>query len=376
MSTEQLADHVANLPLIDHHAHGVHRGPLDRAGFEQLITESDRPVPPWMSTFDSQLGLAIRRYCAPLLGLDPHASAEDYLAARAKLDEASLSQLFLGASGVSDYLVDTGYQGDAVTGVDELARLSDARAHEVVRLESELEYVVSHESTVTAVPDAIVRRLEQRAAGAVGLKSIVAYRHGFDFDPAEPSSADVLTALDRWYASGETKRVTDPVLLRWLLWTGVRRGLPLQLHVGFGDTDLQLRSADPLLLTEWLRQIEPLGTQMVLLHCYPFHREAGYLAHVFPHVSFDLGLTTMYVGARAAAVLAEGLELAPFAKLLYSSDAFGPAELHFLGATLWRRAVSSVLGEFVEQGDWSKDDAARVATLWGRENAVRLYGIG
>ncbi|TCO47229.1 hypothetical protein EV646_106470 [Kribbella antiqua] len=376
MSPEQLADHVANLPLIDHHVHGVHRGPLGRAGFEQLITESDRPVPPWMSTFDSQLGLAIRRYCAPLLDLDPHASAEDYLAARAKLDEASLSQLFLGASGVSDYLVDTGYQGDAVTGVDELARLSDAHAHEVVRLESELEYVVSHESTVTAVPDAFVRRLEQRTAGAVGLKSIVAYRHGFDFDPAEPSSADVLTALDRWYASGETGRVTDPVLLRWLLWTGVRRGLPLQLHVGFGDTDLQLRSADPLLLTEWLRQIEPLGTQVVLLHCYPFHREAGYLAHVFPHVSFDLGLTTMYVGARAAAVLAEGLELAPFAKLLYSSDAFGPAELHFLGATLWRRAVSSVLGGFVEQGDWSEVDAARVATLWGRENAARLYGIG
>jgi predicted TIM-barrel fold metal-dependent hydrolase len=163
--------------------------------------------------------------------------------------------------------------------------------------------------------------------------------------------------------------------LRWLLWTGARRGLPLQLHVGFGDTDLQLHRANPLLLTEWLRLIEPLGTQVVLLHCYPFHREAGYLAHVFPHVSFDLGLTTMYVGARAAAVIAEGLELAPFAKLLYSSDAWGPAELHYLGARLWRRAVTSVLGEFVEQGDWSADDAVRVATLWARDNAERLYRL-
>ncbi len=152
--------------------------------------------------------------------------------------------------------------------------------------------------------------------------------------------------------------------------------MPLQLHVGFGDPDLNLRTADPLLLTEWLRLVEPLGTQVVLLHCYPFHREAGYLAHAFPHVSFDLGLTTMYVGARAAAVLAEGLELAPFAKILYSSDAFGPAELHFLGAVLWRRAVTSVLSGFVQQGDWSVDDAVRVATLWGRENAVRLYKLG
>jgi predicted TIM-barrel fold metal-dependent hydrolase len=375
MSTEQLGDHVAGLSLVDHHVHGVVKGPLDRSGFEQLITESDRPVPPWMSTFDSQLGLAIRRYCAPLLGLAPHASADDYLAARAQLGEGAVNRLFLGAAGVSDYLVDTGYLGDAVTDVDELATLSGSRTHEVVRLESELEYVASQESSVTAVPDALARRLEDRTAGAVGLKSIVAYRHGFDFDPAEPSDPDVLAGLDRWYASGDAG-VTDPVLLRWLLWTGARRGLPLQLHVGFGDPDLQLHKADPLLLTEWLRLIEPLGAQVVLLHCYPFHREAGYLAHAFPHVSFDLGLTTMYVGARAAAVLAEGLELAPFAKVLYSSDAWGPAELHYLGASVWRRAVTSVLGGFVEQGDWSADDAARVATLWGRENAQRLYGIG
>lgn len=369
-----LADHLASLPLVDHHVHGVAKGPLDRAGFEQLITESDRPVPAWMSTFDSQLGFAIRKHCAPLLGLAPHASADDYLAARAQHDEASLSRLFLSAAGVSDYLVDTGYLGDAVTGVDELAKLSGARAHEVVRLESELEYVAAHESTVAAVPDALARRLEERTTDAVGLKSIVAYRHGFDFDPAEPTAAEVATALERWYADGPT-RVSDPVLLRWLLWTGARRGLPLQLHVGFGDPDLNLHKTTPLLLTEWLRLVEPLGTQVVLLHCYPFHREAGYLAHAFPHVSFDLGLTTMYVGARAAAVLAEGLELAPYAKLLYSSDAWGPAELHFLGATLWRRAVASVLGGFVDQGDWSAEDAVRVAALWGRDNARRLYQL-
>jgi len=369
-----LSDYVAGLPLVDHHVHGVAKGPLDRAGFEQLITESDRPVPAWTSTFDSQLGFAIRQHCAPLLGLEPHASADDYLAARAQHDEVSLSRLFLGAAGVSDYLVDTGYLGDAVTGVDELARLSGARTHEVVRLESELEYVASHESTVSAVPNALAQRLESRTADAVGLKSIVAYRHGFDFHPTEPTDAEVLAALDRWYADGPV-RVSDPVLLRWLLWIGARRGLPLQLHVGFGDTDLDLHKTTPLLLTEWLRLVEPLGTQVVLLHCYPFHREAGYLAHAFPHVSFDLGLTTMYVGARAAAVLAEGLELAPFAKLLYSSDAWGPPELHFLGAALWRRAVTSVLGAFVDQGDWSAEDAVRVASLWGRDNARRLYQL-
>jgi predicted TIM-barrel fold metal-dependent hydrolase len=363
---------LEGLQLVDHHVHGAFKEPLDRAGFEKLITESDRRVPPWMSTFDSQLGLAIRRYCAALLGLPQHASADDYLSARAQVHD--VNSLFLRAAGVSDYLVDAGHRADELTTVDELAELSGSRAREVVRLEAELEYVATQESNAAAVPDALVRRLDERTADAVGLKSIVAYRYGFDFDPTAPSDAEVLAALDRWYAAG-AKRVADPVLLRWLLWIGARRGLPLQLHVGFGDTDLQLHRADPLLLTAWLRRVEPLGTQVVLLHCYPFHRNAGYLAHVFPHVHLDLGLTTMYVGARSAAVLAEGLELAPFGKLLYSSDAWGPAELHYLGAELWRRGVTSVLSRFVDQGDWSAEDAVRVATLWGRENAVRLYNL-
>ena len=71
---------------------------------------------------------------------------------------------------------------------------------------------------------------------------------------------------------------------------------------------------------------------MLLLHCYPYHRQAGYLAQVFPHVYFDVGLAVNHTGLSSPAVVAESLELAPFAKILFSSDAYGPAELHYLGA--------------------------------------------
>ncbi len=36
-------------------------------------------------------------------------------------------------------------------------------------------------------------------------------------------------------------------------------------------------------------ETEPIGTPIMLLHCYPFQREAGFLANVFPHVYMDLG---------------------------------------------------------------------------------------
>jgi predicted TIM-barrel fold metal-dependent hydrolase len=81
------------------------------------------------------------------------------------------------------------------------------------------------------------------------------------------------------------------------------------------------------------------------------------------------------VGARAAAVLAESLEIAPFAKVLFSSDAAGPAELHYLGALLWRRATTAVLGGWAESGDWSAADAIRVAGMIGGENARRVYRL-
>jgi hypothetical protein len=74
--------------------------------------------------------------------------------------------------------------------------------------------------------------------------------------------------------------------------------------------------------------------------------------------------------------VAESLELAPFHKLLYSSDAFGLAELHHLGAQLFRHAFDAVTGDWVRAGRWSAADAARVADLVGSGNARRVYRLG
>ena len=57
------------LSLIDHHVHGVVTADLDRAAFENLISEASGPPAPGTSSFDSQLGLQIRAWCAPALDL-------------------------------------------------------------------------------------------------------------------------------------------------------------------------------------------------------------------------------------------------------------------------------------------------------------------
>ena len=122
-------------------------------------------------------------------------------------------------------------------------------------------------------------------------------------------------------------------------------GKPLQFHVGFGDRDCDLHKANPLLLLDFLRQSG--DTPIVLLHCYPYEREAGYLAQAFNNVYLDGGLSINHLGARSPAFIARLLELAPFRKIVYSSDGFGPAELHYLGTALWRNGIHRVLSEFV-----------------------------
>ena len=163
--------------------------------------------------------------------------------------------------------------------------------------------------------------------------------------------------------------LTDPVLLRHLLWIAVASGLPLQLHAGLGEPGLRIDRTDPVLLTDFVRATAGLGTDLVLLHGYPYHRHAAHLAGVFPHVYADSGAALVRTGARAATVLAEILELAPFGKILFSSGAHGLPELHVVGARLFREALGRVLGGWVAEGAWSLADAQRVAGLIAAGNA-------
>jgi predicted TIM-barrel fold metal-dependent hydrolase len=377
----------APLALIDHHVHGVVTGDLDRAGFELLLTESPEPPPVGATMFDSQLGFAVRRWCGPVLGLEPSAPASEYLRRRAELGTAEVNRRLLTAAEVSSWLVDTGYQGDQLTSPEQLAAASRAPARHIVRLEPVAEQVLRSGAGAAGFADSFPRALSAAtaAASAVGYKSIVAYRFGFDFDPARPTAAEVTAAADRVLrAAGADPalrradpalRLADPVLLRYLIWTAVDTGLPVQFHVGFGDPDVRLHRANPSLLHDFLLATQGSGTPVMLLHCYPYHREAGYLASVFRHVYMDVGAILNHVGARSAAVLAEALELTPFHKMLYSSDAFGLPELHYLGALGFRRDIARVTGSFVADGAWSAGDAERVSELIGSANAARVYRL-
>jgi hypothetical protein len=260
------------------------------------------------------------------LGCEP--TEEAVFAARSAADPAT----FLRATGTELLLLDDGFPPpeDSLSR-EEMGALAGCEVRAVLRIER----LESVDAVRTAVATA-------RADGYVALKTIAAYRGGL-VAVGDP----VVAALECNAATG------DP--------------LPVQVHTGFGDPDLLLPTARPGLLKPLIERFHT--TTFVLLHCYPFVREAGWLAHAYANVFFDLSLTIPFV-ARPATALAEALELAPVSKLLYASDAARTPELYLLGATWWRDALAAVLPELLP--DAAVERAARMVL---RDNARAVYRL-
>jgi uncharacterized protein len=361
---------LSGTALVDHHCHGVTTADLDDDGVEALLSEGG-PPPPGATNFDTPLGLAVRRHCAPLLDLAPHATRRDYLDRRRELGVTEVGRRFLTATGTSRWCVDTGFRPDGLTTPEDLAAIGGGTGHHVVRLETVAEALAADGVEPGELTTRYAERLAAtvRAVGAVGVKSIAAYRTGLDLDPTPPTAAEVAAVAAGW----DGRRLDHPVLVRMTLAAAVELGLPIQFHIGLGDADIRMARVDPTLLTDWLHTHR---VPVMLLHCWPYQRQASYLAAVHPHVHLDVGLALHFVGpTRARAVLEEAAELAPFGKLLYSSDAFGLPELYHLGALTFRQALEGMLADRVGSGEWSAADAARIAELVARGNAERVYGL-
>jgi hypothetical protein len=355
------------VPLIDQHCHGVATVDVDvREWLSEAKSARRHP-------FRSLLGLSVRRWCSPVLGMNAHAPAEEYLWRRSELGWHEASRRLLAAAGVKHWFVDTGYAPGPVTTPSFLAELGGGTGHEVLRIEAVAEAL----ALSAASPEALLNGIGQQLYGApaIAFKSVVGYRMGLRLPAKPPPKEQVVQAAGNWLRAKKT-RLSDPVLLTWLVHEAGRaaheRGLPLQFHTGFGDAELSLSSVDPICLTDFLRAVP---ATIVLLHCYPYHRNAAYLAHVFENVYIDVGLTIPFVGPRAGAVLAEILELAPFDAVLYSSDGNVVPELHFLGAALWRNYFGKLVDSWLADDVLTVADAERLALGIGYGNAARLHRL-
>jgi uncharacterized protein len=359
-----LQEVLSQVALVDHHAHGIVAPPESLDEFRGLFSESDDPRQwPHVAT-----GITYRRALrelAELFGCEPSEAA--VFEHRAAADPDAYAATLLRATGSEWLLIDDGFPPPG-EGADfaTMGELAGARAASVMRIERVAEEGIARGLGLEELREHV--REEVRAAigrGFVGLKTVAAYRSGLDV------AVDGDVGGARRALEARTARLDDRALLELLLLDALEANaadpLPVQVHTGFGDADLFLPRADPTLLGPLIERFAQ--TPFVLLHCYPFVRQAGWLAHVYGNVWFDVSLTIPHVW-RAAETVREALELAPTSKLLYASDASRTPELYYLAARGWRAALAEVLGDALTPAE-AEEAGRRVL----RENALVLYGL-
>lgn len=368
---------LSHIRILDHHAHNL-LTPEAMAGFTLTAAFTEGYAQEIVSHHVRETLFFKRslRQLAEVLGCEP--TLEGLLDARRRLGYEPTAQALFDAGGFAALLLDDGFMPERTMPTAWHNRF--APTYRFIRIECLAAQLIGQHTKWPAFCDAFRAALEMREPDVVGFKSIIAYRTGLDIRPIDTQGAERAFAELRARAEqGAPVRIAHKALNDWLVWTALeiaaRDGLPVQFHTGFGDPDLDLRTSNPLHLRPIFEDATLRRAPIVLLHAgYPFTREGGYLAAVYPNAYLDLGLALPYLsrsGMRFAARAA--LELAPIGKIMFSTDAHLIPETFYLGARCGREVIAEVLSEAVADGDLSPAEADAAAWDILHRNAARLY---
>ncbi|KAL1988672.1 hypothetical protein VTN96DRAFT_8372 [Rasamsonia emersonii] len=223
-----------------------------------------------------------------------------------------------------------------------------------------------------------------------GFKSVVCYRTGLDVNVPTSASADtfasdVAESFARTVQKGAPYRIADKPLNDWLvIFTlgllreakqSLKPAKPLQFHTGLGDSDINLVFANPAYLQPLITAYPEVD--FVLLHSsYPYTREAGYLASVYPNVYLDLGEVFPMVSQDAEeSIIRQSLEIAPTSRLLWSTDGHFHPETFWLANKQFRDTLETVLVDSVKKGTLTVSQAKEAAADIMFNNSNRLYNL-
>lgn len=365
-------------PLIDHHAHPF---PLTYQAFDPVEVTLDVAAGDQAQARRRQLGpgrLAIEMLQVRLagrLGCDVAGLSEARAAAAADWP-AYVAGLFSDVD-LTGMLLDPGAETfPEGSGVAPYAALAGAPMWELVRIEPLVDRMVEAGARTAEIVAAVDDMLAAAAArGAVGAKTVLAYRTGLAVDP-DAGLAAANSSLDSPLPVRQRGKAMRDLLFRHMLGTCSELRLPLQVHTGFGDSELRLIGANPLLLDAVLRTAEAESAKVVLIHGgFPWHEQVAYLAAVRPGVWVDFSLSNLVSPATTADRLLRLIDLCPTGRLVVGSDGHGGPETHWFALSILRDAWAVVRERLAGSARESwLDDAERAIFAGNVQQLYRLDG--
>jgi hypothetical protein len=372
---------LSDIPIVDHHAHPLRReppaAPDSWLGFFTESSDPDLVLQHVPHTLFFQYAV---QALAGLLGCE--ASPAAILKGRDVLGQRGWAELLIRDANIKTMLMDYGFRGKESYNHAEMKDLLPCRIEPILRLETLAQELILKLDTFDQVMDAFVAEVENAGSnGYVALKSIIAYRTGLDireWSPAEVESA-FLKVKEQARIAGKVRLASPPVndiLVLRALDIANRQEMPVQFHTGYGDSDVDLRLANPLHFRPWLQSAKYSRVPWVLLHMgYPYLRESAYLCSIYSNIFVDLSLAIPFAVGEIPSMLLQLLGLAPTSKLLYASDGFSVPELFWLGAKACRTALGRVLDQLVGDDILTGEKAYTSAEQILYRNSEILYHL-
>ncbi|ETV74883.1 hypothetical protein, variant 4 [Aphanomyces astaci] len=375
----------AFLPVVDQHVHNVIENP-GQIPLHHILAETSDPtvladhVPHTLCYLRTLHDLASLFTCG----------ADEVETVRQSIPVEQLAML--SYVNVHALLIDDGYQPRGLVNYPlEWHTQYVPVVKRIYRIEVEVSKFIDDVSnpaydTIDGVRAAFEAAVRADHGSIVGLKSVACYRTGLSIQPTYD-----IAAVAAVYATirADIKAQVDPppfrlmqkTLIDYLIIVALELALeldiPLQFHTGFGDTDMQLEWGNPTLLKPLLDMPQFQRAKIVLLHSsYPYSREAGYLASVYPHVYVDMGLAVPRLSLEGMkSTVGQLLELCPISKLLFSSDGTITPETTFIGVKWAKFVLAELLQECITANELTVDQALASAKKIFFENAVALYHL-
>lgn len=370
---------LTQIPIYDHHAYSLYHGSeWYGAPLAEYFSLASNPETLFRHTPNNLFFRRSIRDLAEFYDCEP--SLEGVLEARTRIQYLDLCRWFFAEANLSHWLIDDGFSPGHLWSVSECDERLPPTARRILRLETELAKLIEHHDSASSLLASFEAHLRKLAPGVAAFKSVVAYRSGLDISRHNLVEIErAYNELRRGMVPGQAPRLSSKPLLDSMLWMALRvaseTGRVVQFHTGFGDPDLDLRLANPLHLRGLLEAPEFAALKVVLLHAYPYAREAGYLASLYPGVYVDVGMSIPYTSVHAMrSSLYEAMHLAPISKILFSTSAQRTPEMFWLAARWGRRVISQVLEQTVYNADLSNEEAEWAAERMLYANAADLYG--
>ena len=361
--------------LLDDHAHPfpITSEPLDLGGMSLLVGDAAERRRQQAAPHRLMLEM-LRHRLAGLLDCTP----DDVLPAReaAARDWPAYVQRLFATAGIGGMLLDGGPTPLAPNDLVRYEAVAGVPMWSLMRIEALVDPLLAQGADGRHIEAALSDFIDSAAAsGAAGLKTVLAYRTGLAVDPTvTPEQAYRSVTTDR--PVRQRAKLLRDYLLRRTFAQCADLGLPIQVHTGFGDSEIRLAGANPLLLDDVLRTSEGAAANVVLIHAgYPWHEQLAYLTIVHPNLWAEFSLVNLFSPATTADRLLRLLDLAPVDRVLFGTDGHGLPETHWFAACVLREAWTVVRERLsgMTRSGWLDDAEERMFNGNARE-VYRLTG--